>query len=483
MNLRQILLAIALSSGLTLATVSHAQHRHWWRTADSIAPTTPTGLAASAVTSTSLTLSWSPATDNVGVTGYRVYVNGTLLLSSSSTSVQVTELLAGATRSFTVAAFAAAGNASAPSAPLSVTTPALADTTAPTTPTGLGASAITPTSVILSWGAATDNVGVTGYRVYVNGTLVVSSSSTSVQITELLAGGTRSFTIAAFDAAGNVSAPSAPLSVTTPLPLITPPSTPTGVAVSALTPTSLTLSWSAAAASLGVAGYRVYGDGTLVASPGGTSISITGLSASTAYSFTVSAFDAAGNVSALSAPLSVTTPVLPTLPEVLWSAGMETGDLSEWSEKVNSGSADSVPVTAASAGIPPKTGNWVMRQSVTGSSGGTRMHRYPEADALSRAGTTFYWSWWDYYPTRISFGPSDMFMLWQLASDDAAGVGQPLWGLYFNGSNSTLILGWNPAGGAPAEGPHAGESGGKAYTSVVPVPVAQWVFFEVIDRK
>src|SRR5216117_226377 len=177
---------------------------------DTQAPSIPTNLAATVVSASRIDLAWSPATDNVGVTGYRVYVNGTLLLSSSSTSVQITELLAGGTRSFTVAAFDAPGNASAPSAPLSVTTPALADTTAPTTPTGLSASATTPTSVILSWGAATDNVGVTGYRVYVNGTLVVSSSSTSVQITELLAGGTRSFTIVAFDAAGNVSAPSAP---------------------------------------------------------------------------------------------------------------------------------------------------------------------------------------------------------------------------------------------------------------------------------
>src|SRR5438093_13258060 len=142
MNLRQILLAIALSSGLTLATVSHAQHRHWWRTADSIAPTTPTGLAASAVSSSSLTLSWSPATDNVGVTGYRVYVNGTLVVSSSSTSVQITELLAGGTRSFTVAAFDAAGNVSAPSAPLSVTTPAL--TTSPPTPAPTPAPAPVP---------------------------------------------------------------------------------------------------------------------------------------------------------------------------------------------------------------------------------------------------------------------------------------------------------------------------------------------------
>src|SRR5207302_9685529 len=99
--------------------------------------------------------------------------------------------------SFTVAAFDAAGNVSAPSAPLSVTTPAPVDTTAPTTPTGLAASAITPTSLTLSWNAATDNVAVAGYRVYVNGALLLSSSSTSVQINEVTPNFTSYFTIAA----------------------------------------------------------------------------------------------------------------------------------------------------------------------------------------------------------------------------------------------------------------------------------------------
>src|SRR6266478_3160898 len=152
MKLQRMLLAIAISSGLTLATVSHAQHRHWWRTpapADTTAPTTPTGLSASAITTTSVILSWGAATDNVGVTGYRVYVNGTLVVSSSSTSVQITDLTPGFTRSFTVSAVDAAGNVSAPSAPLPVTTPPLADTTAPATPTGLAASALTLTSLTL----------------------------------------------------------------------------------------------------------------------------------------------------------------------------------------------------------------------------------------------------------------------------------------------------------------------------------------------
>src|SRR5438552_14606913 len=220
MKLQRMLLAIAVISGLTLATVSHAQHGHWWRKpapapADTTAPTTPSGVAASALTSSSLTLSWSPATDNVGVTGYRVYRNGTLAASPSGTSASITGLSAATTYSFTVSAVDAAGNASALSAPLSATTAASSDTTAPTTPTGLPASALTSTSLTLSWSPATDNVGVTGYRVYRNGTLAASPGCTSASITGLSSSTLYSFIVSAFDAAGNVSALPAPLSVTT----------------------------------------------------------------------------------------------------------------------------------------------------------------------------------------------------------------------------------------------------------------------------
>ena len=136
-NLRQILLGIAISAGLTLATVSHAQNWHSkkFRTptstsADTTAPTTPSGLAASALTSTSLTLSWNASTDNVGVTGYQVYRNGTLVASPGGTSASISGLSASTPYSFTVSALDAAGNVSALSAPVSVTTPA--PTAAPT---------------------------------------------------------------------------------------------------------------------------------------------------------------------------------------------------------------------------------------------------------------------------------------------------------------------------------------------------------------
>ncbi|MDI9830765.1 glycoside hydrolase family 6 protein [Streptomyces sp. KAU_LT] len=90
------------------------------------------------------------------------------------------------------------------------------DTTAPTAPTGLRATAKTASSVSLAWTAATDDVGVTGYDVYRDGTRVGSTATgTTYTDTGLSAAKTYSYTVRARDAAGNVSAASAALSVTT----------------------------------------------------------------------------------------------------------------------------------------------------------------------------------------------------------------------------------------------------------------------------
>ncbi len=91
-------------------------------TPDTQAPTAPTGLASSGVTSTTATLSWTASTDNVGVTGYNVYQNGTLLGTTTGTTYSVTGLTAATTYSFYVTANDAAGNVSAASSTLSVTT-------------------------------------------------------------------------------------------------------------------------------------------------------------------------------------------------------------------------------------------------------------------------------------------------------------------------------------------------------------------------
>lgn len=89
-----------------------------------------------------------------------------------------------------------------------------ADTQAPSTPTNLSASGITQTGANLSWTASTDNVGVTGYNVYVNGTLNGSPTTTSYALSGLTAATTYAVTVRARDAANNLST-AASLNVTT----------------------------------------------------------------------------------------------------------------------------------------------------------------------------------------------------------------------------------------------------------------------------
>lgn len=89
------------------------------------------------------------------------------------------------------------------------------DTIPPSVPTNLSASAASSSQINLSWNASTDNIGVTGYTIYRNGSQVTTSASPSYSDTGLLAETTYSYTVAAFDAAGNASSQSTSVSATT----------------------------------------------------------------------------------------------------------------------------------------------------------------------------------------------------------------------------------------------------------------------------
>ncbi|MFD0366500.1 carbohydrate binding domain-containing protein [Streptomyces sp. NPDC059071] len=89
------------------------------------------------------------------------------------------------------------------------------DTQAPTAPTGLRATGTTSSSVSLSWTAATDNVGVTGYDVYQGATRVSTVTGTGTTVGGLAAGTAYTFTVKARDAAGNVSPASNAVTATT----------------------------------------------------------------------------------------------------------------------------------------------------------------------------------------------------------------------------------------------------------------------------
>ncbi|WP_442956415.1 fibronectin type III domain-containing protein [Paenibacillus sp. YIM B09110] len=185
---------------------------------DTQAPTAPTGLTSPAKTSTSVDLSWTASTDNVGVTGYEIYRGTTLAgTTTGATTFAATGLSPSTAYSFTVKAKDAAGNVSAASSALSVTTNAPAgDTQAPTAPTGLTSTSTTASSVSLSWTASTDNVGVTGYEIYNGSSLAgTTTGATTYTVTGLSASTAYSFTLKAKDAAGNVSAASSSVNATT----------------------------------------------------------------------------------------------------------------------------------------------------------------------------------------------------------------------------------------------------------------------------
>jgi chitodextrinase len=293
-------------------------------------PSVPSGLAASNVSPNSVTLSWTASTDagGPGIGGYYVYRNGNQIATvSSGTSYTDTALVTSTSYSYQVAAFdnAAPPNVSALSAALSVTT--LANTQAPTVPTGLASSNVTSTSLTLTWAASTGATGVGGYLVYRNGVQIATvSSGTSYNDSGLSASTTYSYQVAAFDKASvnlaSVSALSAPLSVTTSAPT-QPPTVPTGLTASSIATGSITLTWAASTDSVGpgVGGYYVYRNGAQIATvSSGTTYTDSPLTALTSYSYQVAAFDKSSppSISALSAPLGVTTladtqaPTVPT---------------------------------------------------------------------------------------------------------------------------------------------------------------------------
>ena len=191
-----------------------AQDRWGLAAPDTQAPTVPTNLAVSNPTSTTMDLTWTASTDNIGVTAYDIYVDGVYNATSTTNSITITGLTASTTYSFTVLAKDAAGNTSAQSAAVNGTTTA-PDTIAPTVPTNLVTSNPSSTTMDLTWTASTDNVGVTAYDIYVDGVYNATSTTNSITITGLTASTTYSFTVLAKDAAGNTSAQSAPVNGTT----------------------------------------------------------------------------------------------------------------------------------------------------------------------------------------------------------------------------------------------------------------------------
>ncbi|MGI5479925.1 fibronectin type III domain-containing protein [Streptomyces lavendofoliae] len=207
---------------------------------DTERPSTPAGVTAQAGSATSVHVMWERSTDDKAVTGYEVLHEGRKVAAvpAGRTMVDVERLKPSTAYRFTVRARDAAGNLSAPSAAVPVTTPASApdDTTPPTRPPGLRGTVEGSRAVTLTWRRATDAAGVTAYDVYQAGSRVhsVPGDATTARLANLRPGTVYTFTVRARDAADNSSPDSPPVDLTTtPAPGSGPSTAPTGLTATA----------------------------------------------------------------------------------------------------------------------------------------------------------------------------------------------------------------------------------------------------------
>ena len=270
-------------------------------TTDTVAPTAPTNLRSTATSSNSISLAWNASTDNVAVTGYRVYRGTSLLVTTTSLIYTNTGLTANTSYQYHVDAIDAAGNI-ASSSTLTVST--ATDTTPPTAPGNLRSTTITSSSVGIAWNVSTDNAGVTGYRVYRGTSLLVTTTSLTYTNTGLTANTSYQYHVDAIDAAGNIAS-SSTLTVSTATDT-TPPTAPGNLRSTTITSSSVGIAWNVSTDNVGVAYYRVYRNSVQIAQTTSTAYTDTALAAATSYSYTVRAYDVAAN-NTVSSTLLVTT--------------------------------------------------------------------------------------------------------------------------------------------------------------------------------
>ena len=286
---------------------------------DTTPPSMPSGFTANSVSTSQVNLSWGLSTDNMGVSGYKMYRNSAHLatLSSGAVSYSDTSVYSDMTYNYYIIAYDAAGNYSSPSPTISVAVSY--DTTPPTAPLNLIASNPSPSQIQLSWGASTDNVGVSQYAIYRNSSYLVSVSSgacCNYTDSSVTSGGTYTYYVTAYDARGNISSPSNTVTITASssnntdtINDTTAPSWPSGHTYGSiiLSSTSIRVNWSSATDNVGVMGYKIYRNGTQITTTTLLEYTDSGLAPATAYSYSVSAYDAAGNVSGTSASTNATT--------------------------------------------------------------------------------------------------------------------------------------------------------------------------------
>jgi hypothetical protein len=325
------------------------------------APSAGSFVAGSAVTLT------ANAADNIGVAGVQFKVDGTNVGAEDTTSpysvTWSTTGLSNAAHSITATARDAAGN-TATSSSISATVDNAAPTVAITSP----AAGATVNGAVAVNATATDNSGGSGIsktELYVDGTLNSTDASSpysfSWNTAGLTLGTSHTLTVKAYDNStpANVATSSG---VTVTVNDTSPPTSPTGLRTTSVLPSSISMAWNASTDNTGVSGYQIRRGGTLISTTGSLSYTDNGLTPSTAYAYTVTAVDAAGNTSTAASLNATTLPLKPG--DIDRNNVVDLTDLSFLISSYNSTTDPCITNTAFICGLIAPTGVNVFDLSV-----------------------------------------------------------------------------------------------------------------------
>ncbi len=363
-------------------------------TPDQSAPQVPAAPSIGQYGQTTIQVLWSPTTDNIGVAGYNLYRNGTLLNTSSQVNFVDYSASPSTPYAYQVQAFDASGNVSALSAPANVTSLSPPDNSAPSAPLNLQGTGLSDQQLQLTWSPSTDNVTIAGYRVFRGlspNSLALFAVVTGTSFTDsnsIYPNSTFYYAVQAFDPSHNYSAQSATIAVTA-LPDTTTPTVPAGLVALGTDLQQVNLTWTASTDDVKVIGYTIYrgkATSSMIAVGNTTSTSFvdtTSLLPGTTYYYSVCAYDAAPNYSAQSAVTTATTVTdtqPPTVPQglVAAAAGMQQVNLT-WSA-----SSDNVLV----AGYNIYRGKTVTSMAIIGNS---TIPSFSDTVSLT-PGTTYYYA-------------------------------------------------------------------------------------------
>ena len=293
-------------------------------------PDPPTGLSGTAVSASAVDLSWNPPADDSDVVSYRVYRNGSRVATISGTSYRNTGLASYTSYEYWVTSVDGDGDESGPSSAVTVRT---LDGTLPTKPGNLAGSAVSRTQISLTWTAASDpQTGISEYVVFRDGSEIARTAALSYEDGGLESDQLYRYEVSAVNSAGDVGSRAGPIEVRTLS--AEAPDPPTGLSATAIDPNTVDLTWNIHPDHDNLDGYRIYRDGSFVASTSGTTYRDVGLTPFTTYVYTLTAVGEDGDESSPSQPASVTTPDFtpPSIPEdlVATAVGTERIDLT-WS--------------------------------------------------------------------------------------------------------------------------------------------------------